>query len=101
MDLYSYRKKVAEGDTPDVFTYDNLPKPLRIQIIHIWREAIGRYFVYPEIHFEEEVQNNEAWVFIHNEFSKDLGVLNLDRERNFDSRCENFFFKLQFSGSRS
>ena len=91
LNLYSYRKKVAKGETPDVFTYDELFEPLRIQIIHIWREAIGRYFVYPEIHFEEEVQNNEAWAFIHNEFSKELGVLNLGRERKIDSRCENFF----------
>ena len=91
LDLYSYRKKVAEGETPDIFIYDELPESLRNQIIHIWREAIGGYFVSSEFHFEEVYQNNEGWAFIHDQLSKELGRLNLGRERNIDTRCEEFF----------
>ena len=40
-DLFSFRKRLAAGDTPDVFTYDELPEQLRVQIVHIWRDAIG------------------------------------------------------------
>lgn len=42
-DTYSYRRRVAKGDVPDVFVYDKLPIKLRIQIVHIWRDAIGVY----------------------------------------------------------
>src|SRR5438105_1539030 len=40
-DLYSKRRKRELGQTKDVFTYDKIPRELRIQIIHIWNDAIG------------------------------------------------------------
>ncbi len=40
-DLFSKRQKELRGDVPDVFTYDNLPDPLRVQIIHIWHDVLG------------------------------------------------------------
>jgi len=39
-DLYSKRRK-AERDQPDVYAYDEIPEGLRVQIIHIWSDAIG------------------------------------------------------------
>jgi hypothetical protein len=45
-DLYSKRQKRLRGETPDVFTYDDIPQPLRVQIVHIWQDAIGRESVY-------------------------------------------------------
>ena len=91
LNLYSYRKKISEGETPDVFTYDELPESLRIQIIHIWRGAIGRFFVDSGFSYVRAVENNEAWELIHNEFAKERGVFNLGGERKIDSRCENYF----------
>ena len=41
LDLYSHRKRVADGNAPDVFTYDELPSELRVQVAHIWSDAIG------------------------------------------------------------
>jgi Domain of unknown function (DUF7014)/AbiJ N-terminal domain 4 len=41
-DLYSKRKKRALGGANDVFTYDKIPVPLRTQVVHIWRDAIGQ-----------------------------------------------------------
>ena len=40
-DIYSKRLKKAEGDVPDVYTYDDLPHPLRVQIVQIWEECYG------------------------------------------------------------
>ena len=40
-DIYSKRQKKLRGDVPDVYTYDNMSKELKIQIIHIWRDALG------------------------------------------------------------
>ena len=101
IDLYSYRKKVAEGETPDVFIYDELPRHLRVQIIHIWRDAIGKYYVnspypvYSPCASHPQTQNNEAWEFIHKAFAKELGEFDLGIEPKVDSRCENYFLNCQ------
>jgi hypothetical protein len=39
-DLYSKRQKRLRGE-PDVFTYDTLPRPLRVQVIHIFDDTLG------------------------------------------------------------
>ena len=45
-DTYSKRrKKVEKAGTPDVYQYDHLPEPLRVQVIHIWNDALGIYYV--------------------------------------------------------
>ena len=40
-DLFSKRQKKLRGDVPDVYTYDAIPQPLRVQIVHIWQDALG------------------------------------------------------------
>ena len=40
-DLFSKRQKRLRGDVPDVYVYDDLPAPLRVQIVHIWKRCIG------------------------------------------------------------
>jgi len=39
-DLFSKRRKRAEGNVPDVYVY-TIPENLRVQIIHIWGDALG------------------------------------------------------------
>ena len=38
-ELFSKRQKRLRGDVPDVFTYDKIPDPCRVQVIHIIRDA--------------------------------------------------------------
>jgi hypothetical protein len=40
-DLYSKRKKRQLGNVHDVYVYDGIPSGLKVQIIHIWRDALG------------------------------------------------------------
>lgn len=40
-DLFSKRQTALRGDVPDIYTYDDLPKALKVQIVHIWTDAIG------------------------------------------------------------
>jgi hypothetical protein len=40
-DLFSKRQKALRGELPDVYVYDKIPNPLKIQIIHIWGDALG------------------------------------------------------------
>lgn len=43
-EIYSQRVKMQEqAGQPDVFRYDDIPTPLRKQIINIWTDAIGDY----------------------------------------------------------
>lgn len=40
-DLFSRRQKNLRGEVPEVYVYDNIPDHLRVQIVHIWSNAIG------------------------------------------------------------
>ena len=39
-DLYSKRQKKLRGEVPDVYFYDTIPEPLRVQVIHIWNDTL-------------------------------------------------------------
>jgi hypothetical protein len=41
-DLYSKRQARLRGDVPDIYVYDDMPEQLRVQIVHILHEAIGK-----------------------------------------------------------
>ncbi len=41
LELFSARQKRSRGEVPDVYSYDSLPNPLRVQIVHIWRDGFG------------------------------------------------------------
>jgi hypothetical protein len=40
-ELYSKRQKKLRGEVPDVYTYDQIPEPLRVQVIHILHDTLG------------------------------------------------------------
>ena len=46
-EIYKKRRKREQGQTPEIYTYDKIPRSLKVQIIHIWREAIGMPTVNP------------------------------------------------------
>ena len=80
LDLFSYRKRVADGSVPDVFTYDEFPSELRVQIVHIWRRAIGQ-------------QNDRGWKLIHDLVADEHGQLKLARGYRDEERCKNFLLQ--------
>lgn len=46
-DLFSKRRKKERGDYPDVYQYEDIPTPFRVQIVHMLQEAFtsdGRAF---------------------------------------------------------
>ena len=46
VDIFSKRKARLEGaGKADVYQYDLLPQPFRVQVVHIWRDAMGPYVV--------------------------------------------------------
>ena len=40
-DIFSKRQKALRGETPDVYSYDCIPTPLRVQIVHIMYSTLG------------------------------------------------------------
>src|SRR5207248_864292 len=43
-DLFSRKRREAEGDNPDVFRYDDIPHPLRIQLLYAFDDARKRIY---------------------------------------------------------
>ena len=75
IDLFSKRQKRLRGETPDIFTYDKFPQPLRVQIVHIIRDAIG----------EDGYGSDKAektYEFIHETICREYGVFRLGKGYN-------------------
>jgi hypothetical protein len=70
-DIYSKRQKKLKGEVPDVFTYDKIPQPLRVQIVHIIRDAIG------EDRFSYEHHAGDVYKFLHEAICREYGVFQL------------------------
>ena len=93
LDLFSCRKRVAKGGTPDVFVYDKLPEELRVQIAHIWRDAIGPFYVGTGFGLGSPPHNNQGWELIHNAVVREHGVFTLGQERAISERCVTFLLE--------
>ena len=85
LELFSHRKRMAEGYAPDVYVYDELPETLRIQIVHIIRASIGAYEIDGASRFGA-IQNNFEWENIHNAVAREHGTLSLGDSLD---TCEN------------
>ena len=96
-DLFSYRKKVAEGKVPDVYSYDKLPQTLRVQIVHILLGAIGSYHVYGPYEVATYAENNIGWQQIEKCVVQELGLFNLGngRDPNVCNRCMEYLLESQ------
>ncbi|NTV46753.1 MAG: hypothetical protein HGB11_09630 [Chlorobiales bacterium] len=67
--LYSKRQKKLRGEVPDVYTYNTLPEPLRVQIIHILRDAFGDH---------PEYEPMLKWlILIHDSLCREYGIFAL------------------------
>ena len=42
-ELYSKRQKKLKGEVPDIYTYDEIPETLKVQIVHIWKDTMDNY----------------------------------------------------------
>ncbi|MCY3877038.1 MAG: hypothetical protein OXF88_22445 [Rhodobacteraceae bacterium] len=82
LDLFSYRNRRAADGIPDVYIYDELPEKLKVQIVHIWRDAIGPIY-----------NNPKDWQLIHDIVAREHGIFSLDSASAIDKRCTNYLLK--------
>lgn len=83
-DLFSKRQKKLRGDVPDVYTYDDLPNALRVQIVHIWYDVLGNSEEYYLHHKAEEVKS--AYKFIVDTLCREYGLFRLPSAKEHGDR---------------
>ncbi|MDK4807951.1 MAG: hypothetical protein OC190_15590 [Novosphingobium aromaticivorans] len=67
--LFSRRKRLDSGPTADVYTYDSIPSKVRVQIIHLIIDGLGKY--------DDYSNNAPFWTSILNTMRKEKGVFHL------------------------
>lgn len=93
-DLFSKLQKRLRGDVPDVYTYDGIPNPLRVQIVHVWTDTLGNGSQW----YEGQVRH--AYEFIVNTLCREYGVFKLPGAEDYGNRdyineLANFFLQVK------
>ena len=85
LETFSKRQKRLKGEVVDVFTYDEISHPLRVQICHIWRKCFG-------VNARDYIGRNPAYEHLHASLAEEFGMFNfpifLDRH---DTAIIDFF----------
>ena len=74
--LFSKRQKRLRGEVPDIYSYDIIPEKLRVQIVHIMRDAIG----IPS--YDSNSASSKSYRFIHDSLCREYGVFSLSDNIN-------------------
>src|SRR6266567_7053304 len=81
-EIFSKRQKRLRGDVPDVYTYDDIPEPLRVQIIHIWHDVLGGADQYDQ----QYLGTGNAYRFIVETLCREYGRFALAETNTFQTR---------------
>lgn len=85
--LYSKRQKKLRGEVPDIFTYNNFPKGLKVQIVHIIKDAVGK----DKSNYGTLVEN--LYKMIHDILIREYEVFRLNDSNTYEGQVLNFFLK--------
>lgn len=86
LDIFSKRQKKLRGEVPDVYSYDRIPEALKVQIIHIWNDALGNQRQY----HNEYLGARMAYKYIVEALCREYGVFQLPGTQSYqrDYRLE-------------
>lgn len=85
IETFSKRQKRLKGEVADVFTYDQIPPPLRVQICHIWRKCFG-------VDTRDYLGANPAYVYLHENMACEFGLFSFPNISNrHDAAIIDFF----------
>ena len=73
-DLFSFRQAMDRDAVPDVYQYDLIPETLRVQIVHILKDALGSERDYAE---GSAFQVAKTYEFIVKQLCREYGVFEL------------------------
>jgi hypothetical protein len=85
-DIFSKRQRAREAATVDVFRYDGLPHQLRVQIVHIWSDALGNPYSYLD------ESPNRLYQIVRDILCREYGVFGLAQTRGGHSEEVRSFF---------
>lgn len=93
-DLFSKRQKALRGDVPDVYSYDAIPQPLKVQIVHIWNDTLGDENEY----YSSSLGAQGAYKLIVEVLCREYGVFSLRAssdygDRNYRTELANFVLR--------
>ncbi len=88
-DLFSKRQKKLRAEVPDIFTYDDIPQPLRVQIVHIIKDVIG------EDRYSNDHHANDVYEFLQQALCREYGVFHLGKSYNDSPQGQVLNFLLQ------
>lgn len=79
-DLFSKRQKRNRGEVPDVYQYKTIPEGLRVQIVHIIRDAFGN------LNYNMDTKSRN-FKFIHEALCREYGFFSLgdQNDSNFQA----------------
>jgi len=81
-DLFSKRQKKLRGEIPDVYTYDNVPESLRVQIVHIWKDSLGN-----DVEYHDEYKGvHGSYKFLVETLCREYGLFQLTTKRSHARR---------------
>ncbi|MGH7813342.1 MAG: STM4504/CBY_0614 family protein [Candidatus Binataceae bacterium] len=93
VDLYSRRKRQAEkAGQPEVYQYADVPQKLRVQIIQIWRDAIGPGLP-PNPYgstYNAPPNSEDWWREIHDLLAREKGMFALAKASNAPAQCSKY-----------
>lgn len=89
VNLFSKRQKVLRKEVPDVYQYDEIPLPLRGQIVHVLRDLFGSPIDWDANGCEISFQH------IHDVLCREYGVFNLSPNirETIDSKVVDFLLR--------
>lgn len=95
-DTWSRRKRLQEQQgAGDVFTYDDLPQPLRVQIFNLLRHTIGGYAEPEPYSFANPPPSNQCWGQLEHMLADDFGLFGLGQHPNPIQNFTEFFMRCQ------
>jgi len=90
------QKRLANAGKQDVYQYDDLSNAFRVQVIHIWRSAIGSYY---ETHGRKSAAA-DLWDSIEAILTREYGVFVLSKSGTESAdRCRNFVQESDAAGA--
>lgn len=99
IDIFSKRKRREESlGKKDVYQYDEIPKAFRIQVVHLWRAALGRYYRESGYSGRNSPSSN-LWDQIHDALAREKGVWMLGKyDSDPSQRCVDYVMSADTDG---
>ena len=88
-ELFSKRQQRIQGETPDTFQYETIPKELRFQVLYIW-EKVWEEAYYNDYFgaFELSELARDAYNSIEMTLREEYGVQSLGEQNDFDGEID-------------